>query len=241
MWSVEADGDPPAYDDPGDGMGSLDAYFPADGSWDIYVEVTDAGDPPLSTAFGPYDVTVFSINPDAFFSDHFDSDTGDWTYTGGIGSGSYQDFWHIETANSILNNLGPDGCYAEESTTPIPKTASRDILFPDTTNVTWFKMLFQLDTEDKGFSEPYDGQWVTIDGILIEPTYGFPYSDNGGIWAQGYFVGNTSGYVISSFDLGTMFNDGLEHTLTFHQLSTDTANNCMGGWQIDYIECWEED
>ena len=241
MWSLEADGILPVYDDPGDGMGNLEAYFPADGLWDLYVEATDAGDPPLSSTFGPYGVIVFSINPDAFFADHFETDTGTWTYTGGIGDGSYQDFWHIDIPNSMLDNVGPDGCYAEEEQPIFGKTASADITFPDTTNNCWLKLLHQLDTESGGFTVPYDGQWVEIDGTLVKPTYGFLYDDNFGNWSHGYFVGDTSGYVVSSFDLGTEFNDGLSHTIVLHQLCTDVATNCMGGWQIDYIEFWEAD
>ena len=240
MWSVEQPAVPPVYDDPGDGMGGINVTFPADGKFDIWVQVTDAGDPPLSSTFGPYQVIVFFTNPDAFFSDHFDSDTGAWSYTGGIDSGSYQDFWHIETANSILSNVGPDGCYAETSTQPTEKTASIDITFPDdSVNETRFRMLHQLATESGGGMQPYDGQWVTLDGDLIEPSYGFLYDDSGGDWAHGYFVGYTDGYETSTFYLGTTYNDGLEHTLTFHSLSADMTSNCDGGWQVDYVELWQ--
>ncbi|HDS30569.1 MAG TPA: PKD domain-containing protein, partial [Firmicutes bacterium] len=99
MWSLEPQGTTPNYDDPGDGDGNFDAYFAADGQWEIWVRVTDAGEPPLTSYAGPHDVNVFFKNPDAFFADDFDSDTGLWTYTGGIADGSYQDFWHIETGN----------------------------------------------------------------------------------------------------------------------------------------------
>ncbi len=241
LWSLEPAGDPPVYDDPGDGMGSLEAYFANDGQWELYVEATDAGDPPLSSTFGPYGVTVFFKNPDAFFSDDFDTDTGAWTYTGGVGDGAYQDFWHIETGNSLISNVGPDGCYASESVPPIPKSASVGVSFPTSGFNAMLKLLHSMDTEDSGFAEPYDGQWVEIDGTLIEPYFGFTYQDNGGLWPHGYFVGNSGGYSISIFDLGTIYNDGLTHTLTLHCYSVDMATNCLGGWQIDYLEFWIED
>ncbi len=239
MWSLEAEGVDPVYDDPGDGMGSVDLTFPGDGNWEVCVEVTDNGDPQLSSTFGPYDVYAFFAITDAFFTDDFDEDTGAWTYTGGTGDGSYQDFWHIETGNSLISNVGPDGCFAETASPPIEKTASRDILFPDSADETSFRMLHILGTESGGGAGvPYDGQWVTIDGVLIEPVFGFLYDDHDGEWDHGYFVGYTGSYVTSTFQLGTAYNDGLDHTLTFHQLSSDTSSNCGDGWQIGIVEFW---
>jgi hypothetical protein len=243
MWSLEAKDVTPVYDDPGDGMGGLDVVFPADGSYELWVKVTDAGDPPLSGFFGPYDVSVFSTNPDAFFKEPFDTDTGDWTYTGGTADGSYQDFWHIDTVVGQLSNLGPDGCYAEHTSLPTAKTASVSITFPSSSVETRLKIIHTLWVESGGSSQPYDGQWVTIDGNLIEPSYGFLYENNDGMWSQGYFVGLTDGLTTSTFVLGNTYNDGLEHTLTFHSFSSDTATNCepLTGWQIDYLELWLND
>jgi len=238
MWSVERQGFTPAYDDPGDGLGNVSVTFPEDGKYEIRVEVTDMGNPPLSTRFGPLYVTAFSINEDAFFSDHFIEDTGAWTFTGGIADGSYQDWWHIEPASSFLSNVGPDGCYAEEDSQPIEKTAAVEIVFPSSPSETRLKMIHRLGVESDGPEQPYDGQWVTLDGMLIEPSYGFLYQDNNGNWDHGFFVGVTNGWEASTFVLGSAFNDGLSHTLAFHSLSCDTSNNCGDGWQIDYVELW---
>ncbi|MFH1675586.1 MAG: hypothetical protein ABIC40_01080, partial [bacterium] len=182
LWSVESDGLPPVYDDYGDGMGSIDVLFPADGAYDIYVQVTDGGNPPLQSAFGPYGVSIFSVNPDAFFSDDFSTDTGFWTFTGGIASGSYQDFWHIDTIEGNMSNLGPDGCFAEDSMTPIEKTASAQIMIPSDAGELVLKIQHRLDVENGGYTLPYDGQWVTIDGSVVDPTFGFLYEDNGGVY-----------------------------------------------------------
>ena len=103
------------------------------------------------------------------------------------------------------------------------------------------KILHRLDVESSGLARPNDGQWMTIDDIVVAPEYGFLYFDNEGEWEHGYFVGQTDGWVISTFFLGTDFNDGEMHTVTFHSLSTDTFSNCSDGWQIDYIEMWLED
>jgi hypothetical protein len=244
MWSVEPDAAVPIYDDPGDGMGGIDVSFPADGNYDIWVKATDAGYPPLSSEFGPYGVTVFSTNPDAFFSMDFSVDTGEWTYTGGVADGSYQDFWHVDTAQEWLTNVGPDGCYAEDSMPPIPKSASIKVTFPNSGTETRMKIIHQLWVDWGGLpAQPWDGQWVTIDGNVVDPSYGFLYDDNGGNWPHGYFVGMTSGLVVSTFVLGTTYNDGLQHTLTFHSESYDTAANCapLEGWQIDYLELWLND
>jgi hypothetical protein len=90
---------------------------------------------------------------------------------------------------------------------------------------------------------PWDGQWVTIDGNVVDPSYGFLYDDKGGAWSHGYFIGLTGGPVVSTFVLDTTYNDGLQHTLTLHQESYDTATNCapMEGWQIEYLELWLND
>jgi len=241
MWSVEPDGAPQLYDDPGDGAGNIDITFPADGTFDIYVEVTDAGDPPLSTTFGPFDVLVFYTVEDAFFTDHFEIDTGDWNYTGGIDDGAHQEFWHIDTGESILSNVGLDGCYAESATTPTEKTASINIVIPVDTNALRVRMLHELGTEDGGPSSgPYDGQWVTLDGNYIVPSTGFLMTDDGGSWPHMYFVGYTDNFETSTFLLGTSYNDGASHTLTFHSLSTDTSTNCGIGWNIDLLELWFE-
>jgi len=238
MWSVEPDGVTPVYDDPGDSAGSISVTFPADGKFDICIEVTDAGDPPLSSTFGPFDVTVFFEITDAFFSDDFITDTGAWTYTGGSDV-SYQDFWHIDTFESWLSNVGPDGCYSESADTTIEKTASRDITFPIDTNDTNLRILHQLDVESGGSStQPFDGQWVTLDGTVISPSYGFLYDDHDGDWAHGYFHGDSGGLGTSTFELGNGYNDGTAHTLTFHSLSSDTTTNCGPGWQIDLVEIW---
>jgi len=238
MWSVEGDGEDPVYDDPGDGMGGLDHTFAADGNWDIYVKVIDNGDPPLSDEFGPYPVTVSSSNPDAFYHEDFDIDPGTWSYTGE----SYQAFWHIDTVEGVLWNQGPDGCFAEELELPTEKTASVDIIIPDTTNEVRLKMLFSLECDTGGpTAGPYDGQWVTLDDTVIEPGFGFLYDDKGGIWDQGYFHGVTGGYVVSTWIIDPGYADGGSHTLTLHQLSIDEIENCYDGWKIDFIEMWEMD
>jgi hypothetical protein len=246
MWSLESSGTPPVYDDPGDSMGHFDAYFPADGNYWIEVEVTDAGDPPLSATFGPYEVSVFSINDNAFYQEDFSSDTGDWAYAGGLGDGSYQDFWHIDLGMEELSNLGADDCYAEHSGIDPPletieKKASVSIIFPDSTVETHLKLVHTVNGEPGGGVQPYDGQWVTLDGNVIDPTFGYLYSDNGGSWPHGYFSGDSGFNVISTWVLGTDYNDGLPHTLTFHQYSSDTTSNCYppySGWQVTYIEAW---
>jgi len=241
MWSAEESGNPPVYDEPGDPLndGEINLYFPADGTFDIWVKVFDDAVPPFSSTFGPLQVTVVAINPDAFFTDHFDTDTGDWTYTGGISDGAYQDFWHIVTASSYLTNVGVDGYYAEFNTTPTEKTASVDIAFPSGSGETRMKIIHQIGTESGGGTVPYDGQWVTLDGQVIDPMYGFLYSDGGGAWDHGYFVGYTVGFESSTFYLGTDWSDGASHTLTFHSLSADTFTNNLPGWQVDYVEVWE--
>ncbi len=241
MWSVEPYGVEPVYDDPGDGEGHIEITFPSDGRFDIWVQVTDLGDPPLSAESGPYTVTVFTLSDDPFFRDHFDEDTGAWTYTGGIDDGSYQDFWHIEAAESFLSNVGPDDCYAETDRQPIEKTASVEIAFPTSTDDAGLKLIHRLEVESGGGTGPHDGQWVTLDGELVEPSHGFLYYDNEGIWDHGYFVGNTDGWVSSTFLLGAEYNDGATHILTVHSLSDDTHDNCTDGWQIDLVELWLEE
>ncbi|MCK4720407.1 hypothetical protein KAU08_07100, partial [bacterium] len=77
----------------------------------------------------------------------------------------------------------------------------------------------------------------TLDGGLIEPSYGFLYINDG--WDHGYFVGYTNGYLNSTFYLGNSYSDGQPHTLTFHSLSSDALSNCGIGWRIDYVEIWE--
>ena len=241
MWSVEESGMPPVYDDPGDPLndGEAELYFPADGYFEVWVQVSDAADPPLISTFGYKSVSVVAINPDAFFSDHFDTDTGVWTYTGGMDDGAYQDFWHIDTGNSFLSNVGPDGYFAEHLTSPTEKTASADVEFPSGSVETHLKIIHRLGTESYGGSLPYDGQWVTIDGDIIEPLYGFPYDDNGGGWPHGYFVGYTVGFESSTFFLDPVYSDGGTHTVTFHSFSSDSYSNDLPGWQVDYIEIWE--
>ncbi|MCX6646667.1 MAG: hypothetical protein NTY09_09955 [bacterium] len=241
MWSVEESGNPPVYDEAGDPLndGEVDLYFPADGTFEVWVKVFDAADPPFSATFGYLEVTVAAINPEAFFKDHFDTDTGDWVYTGGIADGAYQDFWHIVTASSYMTNVGADGYYAEHLTIPNEKTTSVDVAFPSGGGETRMKIIHQLGTESGGGTAPYDGQWVTLDGQIIDPSYGFLYSDGSGTWAHGYFVGYTVGFESSTFYLGTDWSDGGTHTLAFHSLSSDTSSNNLPGWQVDYVEVWE--
>jgi len=238
MWSVEPDGSTPVYDDPGDGMSSIDVTFPADGKFDIAVQVTDAGDPPLQDSFGPFDVTVFFTIADAFYSEHFDLDNPDWTYTGGSGDGAPQDFWHFEIPSSFITNVGIDGCYAETLVTPTEKTASVDITIPVDTDELRLRFLHRLGTESGGGSLPYDGQWVTLDGDVLQATYGFLTTDDFGAWPHQYFVGYTDAFETSTFILGTGYSDGGTHTLTLHSLSIDTYTNCGEGWDIDLIEMW---
>jgi len=241
MWSVEPEGVSPIYDDPGDGVGHNDITFEATGNFDIFVEVTDLGDPPLSATFGPYSVTVFFQIEDAFFTDHFEIETGDWWYTGGTSDGAHQEFWNIDTPFSYLTNVGEDGCYAETDDIPTEKTASVNITIPISSDEVRFRMLHRLGTESGGGSQPFDGQWVTLDGTVIEPSFGFLTTDDGGEWPFGYFVGETNGFETSTFVLGTGYNDGNTHMLTFHSLSTDTATNCGEGWDIDLVEMWFEE
>ncbi len=238
-WSIEESGMPQVYDDPGDPLndGLVELYFPADGIFEVWVEVTDAANPPLSSTFGYLEVEVAATNPDAFFFDHFNLDTGVWQFTGGLDDGAYQDFWHVDTVVGMMANAGEDGCYAEELTQPTEKTASADIIFPSGGGEIRMKMIHELGTELSGTSVPYDGQWVTLDGGLIEPSYGFLYTNDG--WDHGYFVGYTYAYLSSTFYLGNSYSDGQPHTLTFHSLSSDALSNCGIGWRIDYLEIWE--
>lgn len=239
-WSVEPKYSQPIYDDPGDGSGNINITFPASGDFDIYVKATDSGNPPLSSVAGPYTVTVYSANPNAFYFENFDTDPGSWIYTGGISSGSYQDFWHIDTTKSWLSNVGPDGCYAESSILPIAKSAAIQVLFPVSTKEALLKIKHKLKVDFGGISQPWDGQWVTIDDKVVSPSYGYLYYDKDGAWAHGYFVGDTKGWVISTFVLGIEYNDGLYHKIAFNSYSCDTSSNCfpLEGWQIDYIELW---
>ena len=243
MWSIEESGMPPVFDDPGDPLndGEAELYFPADGTFEVWVQVFDAADPPLGTTFGFLEVVVVATNPDAFFMDHFDTDTGIWTYTGGLGDGADQDYWHIETVNSWMTNCGANGYYAEHLTMPTEKTATSGISFPSGGGEARLKMIHQLQTEAGGGTKPYDGQWVTLDGQLIEPLYGFLYTDKDGNWDHGYFVGYLTEFVSSTFYLGTDYSDGMDHDLTFHSLSIDADSNEGLGWRIDYVEIWEVD
>ena len=188
--------------------------------------------------FGASRCDRFFNRPESIFKDDFDSDTGTWTYTGGIADGSYQDFWHIDISQSRLSDVGPDGCFAETSIPPIPKSASANVNFPESGIGSELKIIHKLSVDPGGLDLPWDGQWVTIDGDVVEPSSGFLYDDNGGTWPHGYFVGNSGGWVESTFSLGTKYNDGKVHTLTFHSSSYDTNSNCapLQGWQIDYVE-----
>jgi hypothetical protein len=251
-WET-GDDDPPEYDDgTGNGDGSIDITFPANGSYRVELRIGYPSGIPVYTV-NPLTVTYFEVPPNSIIED-FEGPLGsEWSFHDLTISG-YGQTWGVMQVlgEGALDVDGAgDGCYPNYQFVE----ARWEVVIPSSANAV-LMLIHLIDAENSGTDYCFDGGMIAIDGTILttddflngwENSHdnGVFTSNNGGyVTPSGYFAwsGENPSYP-GSFDASylnlTPYADGAQHEISL-LFDSDSVASCesgsgYGSWSIAEI------